>query len=68
MKIVLIFLAVMLTGCAQPFIAYAHWQNSQDPCQRQNNQGNYPSWCGSGAGKTYIYKGQGGAPIGYTKN
>jgi hypothetical protein len=46
---------------------YARYQNTQDPCQRQNNGGNYPEWCGAGAGKSYIYKGQGGAPIGYIK-
>jgi len=67
MKITILLVALALTGCAAPFQMYAHWQNSQDPCQRQNNGGNYPDWCGAGAGKSYIYKGTGGAPVGYVK-
>lgn len=60
-------LIIMTTGCAAPFELYANYLNTQDPCQRQNNGGNYPSFCGAGAGKVYVYKGTGGAPIGYIK-
>lgn len=67
MKILILLVAVLLTGCAAPFEMYAHYLNSQDPCQRQNNGGVYPSFCGAGSGKTYIYKGTGGAPVGYVK-
>ena len=67
-KIALILItALMCSACTAPFKMYAHWQDSQDPCQRENNGGQYPSFCGAGAGKAWIYKGQGGAPIGYTK-
>ena len=67
MKTLILLVAVALTGCVAPFEMYAHYQNTQDRCQRQNNGGVYPEWCGAGAGKSYIYKGQGGAPIGYIK-
>ena len=67
MKIIILLVTVALTGCAAPFEMYARYQNTQDTCQRQNNGGVYPEWCGAGAGKSYIYKGQGGAPIGYIK-
>ena len=66
MKILILLVAVVLTGCAAPFEMYAHYLNSQDPCQRQNNGGNYPSFCGAGSGKTYIYNNQ-GAKVGYVK-
>jgi hypothetical protein len=70
MRVPVLLLSLTLVGCAgcaAPFEMYARYQNTQDPCQRQNNGGVYPEWCGAGAGKSYIYKGQGGAPIGYIK-
>jgi len=67
MKILILLVAVGLSGCATPFQMYAHYLNTQDPCQRQNNGGVYPEWCGAGGGKTYIYNNQ-GARVGYTKN
>ena len=68
MKTLILLVAVTLTtGCVAPFEMYAHYQNTQDRCQRHVNGGHYPEWCGAGAGKSYIYKGQGGAPIGYIK-
>lgn len=67
MKIIILLVAVTLTGCAAPFELYARYQNTQDPCQRHVNGGVYPEWCGAGAGKSHIYQGQGGAPIGYIK-
>ena len=47
--ILLLVLAVNLTGCAAMY-------NSQDPCQNYYNKPNYqyPSWCGASAGKSYI--------------
>jgi hypothetical protein len=67
MKILILFVAVALSGCVAPLEMYAHYLNTQDPCQRQNNGGNYPSFCGAGAGKTYIYNNT-GQQVGYTKS
>ena len=55
----------MLTACATPPQWLATMYDNQDPCQRQNYQDKQPNWCGASAGRTYIYKGQGGAPVGY---
>ena len=66
--------AVILTGCGtygEPLML-ARFYDRQDPCQLQNNGGNYPSFCGAGGkGRTTIYATPNGAPIGapvgYTK-
>ena len=63
--LVVIGIVLTLSGCATPPQWLANHYNSQDPCQRQNYQGQQPNWCGASQGRTYIYKGQGGAPIGY---
>jgi hypothetical protein len=73
MRILILFIAVLLTGCAgNPPRLLAEFYDRQDPCQRQNNGGRYPSWCGAGsAGRTVIYatptNNPLGAPVGYTK-
>ncbi len=74
MKILILSAAVLLTGCAAPFEMYAHYLNTQDPCQLQNIQGssldqkvaNMPKFCGASAGRTYIYNNR-GLPVGYIK-
>jgi hypothetical protein len=75
MKLFLLMLtSCCLGGCGtygEPLLL-ARFYDSQDPCQLQNNGGNYPSFCGAGGrGRTVIYatptNAPIGAPIGYTK-
>ena len=75
MKILILFVAVTLTGCAgNPPKFLADFYDAQDPCQLQNIRGttldqkvqNMPSWCGSSGKRTYIYNNQ-GARLGYIK-
>lgn len=62
----------ILAGCATAPSFLAQTYNNADPCQLQNNGGNYPSFCGAGTGRTVIYSTPTanpiGAQIGYTKN
>jgi hypothetical protein len=77
MKILILLVAVALTGCGtngEPLLL-ARFYDAQDPCQLQNIRGatiddkikNMPSWCGVSSGRKYIYNNQ-GARVGYTKN
>lgn len=75
MKLFLLSLTCcVLGGCGtygEPLFL-ARMYDRADPCQRQNNGGNYPSFCGAGSsGRTVIYatptNNPLGAPVGYTK-
>lgn len=57
-------LGVTLTGCAGPMNLLAGIYDRQDSCQLKNNGGNYPSYCGSSSGRTYVYSTPWNAPIG----
>jgi hypothetical protein len=76
MKILILFVAVTVTGCAgNPPKFLADFYDGQDPCQLQNIRGatldqkvaNMPKFCGSSGNRKYIYDNQ-GARVGYTKN
>jgi hypothetical protein len=74
MKSLMVVISLALAGCGtygEPLLL-ARMFDAQDPCQRQNNGGRYPSFCGAGSsGRTVIYatptNAPIGAPIGYTK-
>jgi hypothetical protein len=75
MKILILFVAVTLTGCGgMPPKFLADFYDGQDPCQLQNIRGatldqkvaNMPSFCGASSGRKYIYNNQ-GARMGYIK-
>ena len=62
-------IAVAVSGCGtygEPKLLSA-WYDSQDPCQRKNNGGKYPSFCGASNNRAYIYDNT-NQPIGYTTN
>lgn len=66
MKYLAIILALALTGCGsmgEPLFLAAIYDRA-DGCQRQNNHGNYPSYCGAGSNRTNIYANRAWAPIG----
>ena len=68
MKILILLVAVALTGCAgNPPKFLAEFYDRQDPCQLRNNGGNFPDFCGASGGRKYIYNNQ-GRQVGYTKN
>jgi hypothetical protein len=66
MKILILFVAVTVAGCAQPPKFLAEFYDRQDPCQLRNNGGNFPDFCGASSGRKYIYNNQ-GAKVGYIK-
>jgi hypothetical protein len=67
MKTLIAVLALCtLSGCAVGVKTLAWVYDGADPCQRQNNGGNYPSFCGAGGGQVYIYNNQ-DRVVGYTK-
>jgi len=53
--LITVILAVNLVGCATPPQWLAHMYDSADPCQSQNNGGQYPSFCGASSGRVYVY-------------
>lgn len=65
MKFTMLLVTALLTGCATPPYWLAEMFDANDPCQQRNYVDKQPNWCGASSGRTYIYKGQGGAPIGY---
>ena len=72
-NILLILITASLTGCGtygEPLFLAAMYDRA-DPCQRQNNGGNYPSFCGASNSRTYIYttahQGSAGIQTGYFK-
>ena len=68
MKILILLVAVVLTGCAgKPPLFLAEFYDRQDPCQLRNNGGVFPEFCGASGKRTYIYNNT-GARVGYTKN
>lgn len=62
----ILFLSIVLTGCAQPPRLLAEIYNSNDPCQLRNNGGNYPSFCGASGNRITVYNNRDKA-IGYVK-
>lgn len=50
MKILMVFIAVTLTGCATPPRFLAAIYDGADRCQRDVNL----SWCGAGSGTTLV--------------
>lgn len=69
----LIITSCILTGCGtygEPLFLAAIYDRA-DGCQRQNNGGNYPSYCGASGSRTYIYstahQGSAGIQQGYLK-
>jgi hypothetical protein len=75
MRISLIVVSLILSGCANAPVWLAEIYDSQDPCQQRNyykQGGQEPRYCGAGsAGRTVIYatptNNPIGAPVGYTK-
>ena len=62
----LIITSCILGGCGtygEPLFLAAIYDRA-DGCQRQNNGGNYPSYCGAGGNRTSIYANRAWAPIG----
>lgn len=54
MKLAIILATILLTGCATPPRFLAAMYDNNDPCQVQNNGGNYPSFCGASSGTRYV--------------
>lgn len=56
MKILIVLMILVLTGCATPPRFLANMYDSNDPCQNYYNKANYqyPNWCGANNGKTYM--------------
>jgi len=67
MKLLILIIAVTLTGCATPPKWLAAHYNNQDPCQRDP----YISYCGA-SHSTYIYatpnNSANGPRVGYIRN
>lgn len=64
MRTAILILSLALTGCGTGVKILAAVYDSKDPCQLQNNGGNYPSFCGASSGRTVIYSTPQGSPIG----
>lgn len=56
MRLMILSVLLLVTGCATPPQFLANMYDSNDPCQRTEliKEGKYPQWCGGGSGKRYV--------------
>ena len=65
MRISLIVVSLILSGCANAPKWLAEAYDSQDPCQQRNyykQGGQEPRYCGAGSGGTWVYRGSNSSP------